>query len=95
MGNLIDKLKEIKNDILNRYDGMDYAEAEDKAATIDEAIMNNTRKVKCVYCGLISEMPVVETGCVSDGKPIKMYKVVCPRCGQGQWVHEDGEHSDK
>ena len=49
MGNLIDKIKEIKNDILNRYDGIDYAEAEDKAATIDEAIMNNTRKVKCVY----------------------------------------------
>ena len=50
--------------------------------------MNNTRKVLCVYCGLVSEMPVVETGCVSDGKPIKMYKVRCPRCGQGQWTHD-------
>lgn len=39
MENLIDKLKEIKSDILNRYDGMDYADAEAKAAAIDEAIL--------------------------------------------------------
>jgi ribosomal protein S27AE len=53
--------------------------------------MNNTRKVLCIYCGLVAEMPVVETGCMSDGKPIKMYKVVCPRCGQEQWTHDKGE----
>lgn len=38
MENLIYKLEEIKSDILQRYDGMDYAEAEAKAAAIDEAI---------------------------------------------------------
>ena len=38
MENLIYKLEEIKSDILQRYDGMDYADAEAKAAAIDEAI---------------------------------------------------------
>jgi hypothetical protein len=38
MENLIDRLVEIKSDILSHYDGMDYAEAEAKAAAIDEAI---------------------------------------------------------
>ena len=38
MENLIYKLEEIKSDILQRYDGMDYAEAEARAAAIDEAI---------------------------------------------------------
>ena len=50
--------------------------------------MNNTRKTHCTYCGLISEMPVVETGCVSDGKPIKMYKFKCDGCGRYFWKHE-------
>lgn len=39
MENLIDRLVEIKSDILSHYDGMDYAEAEAKAAAIDEAIL--------------------------------------------------------
>ena len=38
MENLIYKLEEIKSDILQRYDGMNYEEAEKKAAAIDEAI---------------------------------------------------------
>ena len=57
--------------------------------------MSKTKNKTCIYCGLRTEMPVVETGCVSDGKPIKMYKVRCPRCGQGQWTHDKGEHDDR
>ena len=57
--------------------------------------MSETKNKTCVYCGLRTDMPVVETGCVSDGKPIKMYKLQCPRCGRGQWTHEDGEHGDR
>ena len=57
--------------------------------------MSKTKNKTCIYCGLRTEMPVVEAGCVSDGKPIKMYKVVCPRCGQGQWTHDKGEHDDR
>lgn len=56
--------------------------------------MSKTKNKTCIYCGLRTEMPVVETGCVSDGKPIKMYKLQCPRCGRGQWVHEDGDRNE-
>ena len=52
--------------------------------------MSKTKNKTCIYCGLRTEMPVVETGCVSDGKPIKMYKLQCPRCGRGQWTHDNG-----
>lgn len=55
--------------------------------------MSETKNKTCIYCGLRTEMPVVETGCVSDGKPIKMYKLQCPRCGRGQWVHDKGENN--
>lgn len=57
--------------------------------------MSEMKKVTCRYCGLRTDMPVVETGCISDGKPIKMYKLQCPRCGRCQWTHEDGWHDDK
>lgn len=57
--------------------------------------MSNTIKETCRYCGLRTDMPVVKTGCVSDGKPRRMYRIECPRCGRGQWTHEDGEHGDK
>lgn len=52
--------------------------------------MREMKKATCRYCGLRADVPVVETGCVSDGKPIKMYKLQCPRCGRGQWVHDKG-----
>ena len=45
----------------------------------------------CAVCGLA----VVDTGCVSDGKLIKMYTVHCPQCGQGQLTHKGGEKIDK
>ena len=57
--------------------------------------MREMKKTTCQYCGLHNEMPVVETGCVSNGKPIKMYKVRCPRCGQVQWVHDKNENNNK
>ena len=57
--------------------------------------MSKTKNKTCIYCGLRTEMPVVETGCVSDGKPIKMYRVQCPRGGQVQWVHDKNENNNK
>ena len=57
--------------------------------------MSEAKDKTCIYCGLRTEMPVVETGCVSDGKLIKMYTVHCPQCGQGQLTHKGGEKIDK
>ena len=57
--------------------------------------MSETIKATCRYCGLHTEMTVVKTVCVSDGKTRRMYRIECPRCGRGQWTHKDGEHSDK
>ena len=53
------------------------------------------KNVECPYCHVREDRQVVETGQVSVGKPMQMYKVRCPRCGQVQWVHDKGGHDDR
>ena len=47
-----------------------------------------TKNVECQYCHVREDRQVVETGQVSVGKPMQMYKFKCDGCGRYFWKHE-------
>ena len=47
-----------------------------------------TKNVECPYCHVREDRQVVETGQVSVGKPMQMYKFKCDGCGRYFWKHE-------
>ena len=46
------------------------------------------KNVECPYCHVREDRQVVETGQVSVGKPMQMYKFKCDGCGRYFWKHE-------
>ena len=46
------------------------------------------KNVECPYCHVREDRQVVETGQVSVGKPMRMYKFKCDGCGKAFWKHE-------
>ena len=50
-----------------------------------------TKNVECPYCGVKKNRQVLESGQVSVGKPMQMYKFKCDDCGRYFWKHEKVE----
>ena len=47
-----------------------------------------TKNVECPYCHVREDRQVGETGQLSVGKPMRMYKFKCDDCGKAFWKHE-------
>ena len=47
-----------------------------------------TKNVECPYCHVREDRQVVETGQVSVGRPMVMYRFKCDDCGRYFWKHE-------
>ena len=46
------------------------------------------KNVECPYCHVREDRQIVETGQVSVGKPMQMYKFKCDGCGRYFWKNE-------
>ena len=47
-----------------------------------------TKNVECPHCHVIEKREVVESGQVSHGKPMAVYRFKCAHCENFFWTHE-------
>ena len=56
--------------------------------------MREMKKATCRYCGLQTDMHVINKRKISGEKTILVYEIRCPRCDKRQWFRCEGDMSE-